>query len=736
MERAFFFNATAPCEVTSHNIDARCIYFDDRREITELEFFVELEQALKATDSLPDCMVVLASHALATRIQSFWETNSLQTEVFIERGIHKGLQYIKSYHFIAWSQEGFTELHREVTVPGGVAQQFSLPINLFVKQGLHRLVDLNNAVQIAPAGHVFKHPSGTLNKVFIQARELAKTEPQLCFIGRAICSAFDKTMLDDLAIVFIDTMSIYPYIREALTVLGSNARIHSFHSYDEVKKLTPPSEAHLVIVSASTSGGMARDLETVQGFNPARLLTMIDMSTNGRSGVVLVALDKVGNNYARLISDGSETEIELAGEHFSSKAKPPRAVTLGKLHTPKQLTKVLRHFGITCMMPVNSRSNNADTPRVVCINSASLPDIPDFNNWLKDEIEWSVSLTVDHIIHTDDNASKHIAEQAGNIIKAAKGLSTSPKLIPYSTLSAKDLVTAHGLLVVTAVAGDGGLLREISRDLREYVAPSLPRHFLVGIGLPQTEEAWIRLSQFLERNPTHRSYGFSTWLVLSVGPDNTENAWTKIVELSSRAQVSDIDSEEVDSKVAEAALKALSDMVSDSYNGFLPKPDGTPLSMSDGFVFFGNEFKGRLDSVTASDAFLAVTAVLQAARDLKDEKNQLRPTGYESVVLSPECFLRFNDNMLQACLLRACHPSELDYSASPHYSTLMKEFLVKVFTRRDSPYGAASIEFAAALATGRLKLKKADQKEVVNHAIKQIKSTSSGLLGFLLMVKP
>ena len=53
MERAFFFNATAPCEVTSHDIDARCIYFDDRREITELEFFNELEKALKTTDSLP-----------------------------------------------------------------------------------------------------------------------------------------------------------------------------------------------------------------------------------------------------------------------------------------------------------------------------------------------------------------------------------------------------------------------------------------------------------------------------------------------------------------------------------------------------------------------------------------------------------------------------------------------------------------------------------------------------------
>lgn len=732
MDRAFFFNATAPCKVSSHNIDARCIYFDDRREVTELEFFVELEKALKATDTLPDCMVVLASHALAAQFQDYWQTNSRQKEVFVERGTRKGLQYIKSYHFFAWGRDDITELYSEVAITGA-SPQFCIPIDQFIKQGLQRLIEQNNVVQIAPAGHAFKHPSGTVNKVFIQARELAKTEPQLCFIGHAICLAMGKAKFDNLAIVFIDTMSIYHYVREALAFAGSDARIHSFHSYGEVKTLVPPSEAHLVIVSASTSGGMTRDLETVQGFNPARLLTMVDMSANECSGEVLVALDKMDENYARLIADGNETEIELVGEHFSSKAKPPREVTLGEPHTPKQLTRVLKHFGITGMKPINSLVGHGTIPRVVCIDPSPLHGNQDFEEWLKDEIEWSFSLAIDHIVHTDDDASKRIAEQAASIVKTAKSSTISPKLISYNTLSIKELETAHGLLVVTAVAGDGGLLREISRDLREYVPSTLPRHFLVGVGFPQSNGAWSRLAQFLERNPTHRRYGFSAWLVLPIGPDNTDNAWESMAKLSGRAQVGDIDFGVVGANVAEVALKALSTAVSVSHNGFLPKPDGTPLSLSDGFVFFGNEFNGRLDSVTTSDAFLAVTAVLQAARDLKDAKNQLNPTGYESVVLSPECFLRFNDNMLQACLLRACHPSELDYSASPHYSTLMKEFLSKVFDRHGLPYGAASIEFAAALATGRLKLKEADKKEVLSHAIDRLKLTSSPLLGFLLM---
>jgi hypothetical protein len=604
-----------------------------------------------------------------------------------------------------------------------------------IEQGLHSLIKRNSVVQIAPTGHVFKHPSGRTSKVFIQTREFATTEPELGFIGRTISYAFTQVKTDDLAIVYIDSMGIYPYVREALTVLNSTARIHSFHSYDEVKKLLPPSEPHLVIISASTTGGMARDLKNDQKFDSARLLTIIDMSDSDRSGAVLVALDKVDDKFAQLISDGSdgnETEVELVGEHFASKAKPPRAVTLGMPHTPKQLTKVLKHFGIEGMQQINTKPNHTDNPKIVCIDPTRLDGNASFAAWLKMEIEWNIPLTVDCIIYAEDNA-KNVAEQARAVIQAAKG--TLPTVIHHADLSRENLKDTRGLLVVTAVAGDGGLLRQISRDLREYVATEIPRHYLVGIALPQTEEAWLHLSQFLVRNATDRKYGFSSWITLPVGSDTPSNAWLDINNLSSRAQLPDmvIKSENVASETVEASLRMMSEVVRTSWNGFLPKPNNTQLDLTEGFIYFGDVFKTNLNRVRPPDAYLAVTSALQAARELKDVANRLKPTGYESVVLAPECFLRFNENLLQACLLRACHQSELDYSASPQYSKLMKEFLIKVFDRRDSHYGAAALEFAAALATGRLKLKATDKEAVVGHVIEQIKSQPSALLGFLLM---
>jgi hypothetical protein len=65
----------------------------------------------------------------------------------------------------------------------------------------------------------------------------------------------------------------------------------------------------------------------------------------------------------------------------------------------------------------------------------------------------------------------------------------------------------------------------------------------------------------------------------------------------------------------------------------------------------------------------------------------------------------------------------------------MKELLLKIFERHDHSYGAAALEFAAALATGRMRLKKSDTDEVVTRTVNRLRNeTSSALLGFMLMV--
>lgn len=733
MRKAYSFTARGICEKSGYAIDALCVFIDTKRDVSGLEFFDELEISLSGLGTLPDCVVVIADTANLGTLHQHWTNLTTQRQVFEQRGIRHGVHFVKSYYFVSWDAvSGLSIAH--MLVAGGSAATFGLPIDQFMQQGLHALIRTNPVVQIAPAGHVFKHPSKTVNKLFVQARELATSEAQLAFAGRCLCRALSVLSTLDLSVVYIDTMGIYSLVREALLFAGSKATVQSFHSYTELSELSPPTEPYALVISASTSGGMARKLHNEQGFEEERLLTLIDATKAGRDGAVMIALDDVDNSYRKQLADGTETQIELFGEHFSSKAKPPRAVTLGQTHFPRRLEEFLKQFGIGGLLGLNEQPAGGVSSRLVCFDSSAAGRNQELLDWLKDEIDWRVSVSIDHIICADDDGSKVLAEAAADKLHAAKGCPNRPLVTAYSDLTTDTLEQAQGVLVVQAVAGDGGLLREISRDLREFIASNIPRHFLAGVGLPQSEETWQRLQQFLVKNTSPRDYGFSAWLVLPIGSDGMTNAWQDLSLLAAQAQVQTPTFTGVSSEILNQSVELAIQLVKSAFQGFLPTSSGTALGLSEGFLFFGDAFDGRLLQVPVSATYLTVASVLQTARDLNIPANQLKPTGYESVVLSPENFLRYNDNLLQACLLRAAHPSELDYSSSPHLSRLMKEFLLKVFARNANPYGAGSLEFAAAVACGRLKLIADDRKELQLKAVAHLSSAPSALLGLICLL--
>lgn len=732
IRKAYSFTARGCCTATGHDVDGLCVFFDTRRAITHLEFFDELTTSLRNLKTLPDCVLVIADATNLEALYQHWIQCSADRDIFKERGIHNDIPFVKSYQFATWNvAAGLNIAHTD----GAGSSEFNLPMQAFVEQGLMALVAANPVVQVAPAGHVFKHPSKTVNKVFIQARELATSEAELAFIGRCLGWALPALRSPNLMQVYIDSMGIYSLVREALSFASSSASIHSFHSYDEISKLSPPTEPYAVVISASTSGGMARRLREEQGFEADRLITLIDASRQRRRGEVLIALDDISPDFGKQLSDGTEMQIELFGEHFSSKAKPPRAVTLGQMHAPKVLPLYLQQLGTDGALGLNMPGRGSGVPRLVCLDSGVVAKSGKLRCWLNDEIAWRLSVSIDHLVHADDEGSRELATEAGQMLQQAKGGETPLALTSYKALTSETLRQSKGVLVIQAVAGDGGLLREISRDLREFLQPSIPRHFMVALGMPQSTESWLRLQQFLVKNASPREYGFSSWLTLPIGRDGTDTAWQAYATLASKAQITSVSVPGVESSVVEESMQQAAAMIKESFNGFLPNNGGAQLGLTDGFVFFGNAFDGPLAQVPTSTTFVTVASVLQAARDLANPTYQLRPTGYESVVLAPENFQRFNDNLLQACILRAAYPSELDYSSSPHLSGLMKEFLLKLFARREHAYGAAALEFAAALSSGRLRLAASDVQTLRAKAIEMLASTSSPLLGLMCLVE-
>lgn len=728
MDNIVYFNTSKAYE--GHEFDFLCVFLGDSLWTDISSFYSALEVSLKSCATLPDGITIFYPSSRVSDISNYWGNDDLR-DGFFNRLTKKNVRYSKAFYFVEMNNSEF-KFNESLN---GVANLIVLDIKditNFFYQGFGKLTKRNGVVHQAPAGHTFKHPSGKISKLFIQTRELASSETELQYAGRGLSLLTPQVKWADIETIYIDTMGIYPLVKEAVSSSGCKANIESFHSYSSIESLNVPANNYLIVISASTSGSMARQL-IKDGFSSDRIITIIDVEQ--REDISHVLIDLTSTNIVADINkvDGSETDIELVGEHFSYKAKPPKQITVGVPHRPKHLADILRDFGISGINGLNHKVNAIQKSPLLSLKPEGLHNSHAFNEWLEAELRWSLPAAINTIIYCDDGASKDLANKTKNVIDSLHNSTRNALVLDWNELSEDKLKDCSGVIVVAAFAGDGGTLRQISRDLREYESEAIPRHFLTGVGIPQSMESWTRLEQFLVRNATPRFYNFSTWKVLPLGPDNVKNSWVELTNLA--AQVDNFDHSPHSQFTFEEASEyfdALTETVSKSMNSLLPNTQGNELKITEGFVFFGSIFDDKISDVTQSDTLITITSVLQAAREHKDQNNCLRPTNYQSVIISPENFLRFNDDILQACLLRASLPSELDYSSDQHLSELMSEFLFKVFTRHQHPYGYAALEFAAALAVGKLKLKKDHCKDLIEKTIAKTTVLDKTLMGFLL----
>ena len=129
---------------------------------------------------------------------------------------------------------------------------------------------------------------------------------------------------------------------------------------------------------------------------------------------------------------------------------------------------------------------------------------------------------------------------------------------------------------------------------------------------------------------------------------------------------------------------------------------------------------------------LSIAALLQASRIAKSKSDDtsLRTGLFQHALICPESFTRFNDPVIQAALLRASYPPELNYSVCPEMSRDMARLLQKWIQYHADPAGAAMGEFLLAIALEKLKLRENDLKAVLNSAT----TKCSGWIGELAAI--
>ncbi len=518
--------------------------------------------------------------------------------------------------------------------------------------------------------------------------------------------------------------------------------VDSYSSYEGVDRfkfdLAPQS---LFLVSASTSCDLEVKLLTREALR-SRIVTLFYLGPPQTESQILCDLTKrdhgasgfdVITSYdpakCRWCQQGLPF-VRITGDQFLPENPKVIPVMIRKEHAPRWLTEfandlvsggVIRaYYAPTPGNPDRNQDVFLDLESLLARTapgSSATPHDPrgqgsSFLSSLDRILLQTIPATLSKIIYLDDPASRSLAERVLYLFKRSVSGSAMPALVSAEGVH-KDLAERNPYqgttLAVAGVLVTGRRLMAVSQSLRQLQRDHAIQ-YLVGVVRTRNQDQFDEIRNNLQYGEYGRrdyDFHFARNIFLpDVAPLRT-TPWDEETELIKKLKERGFATEgfirvlDDRREVLRNALRR--DTRGLTNNLFWGKPlTGEVLRLRPNFAFWDFDYKA--EETTQAEVYFTITAVLHAMReDNRGTPGQLEQ-GHHHAIISPRCFDRFNDGVVQASLLRAARPIELDYSADEQQSFEMQHVLEFVFGNVDNDLGEATVEFLLALAAGRLRL--------------------------------
>ncbi|MEQ1663378.1 MAG: hypothetical protein ABL877_11865 [Thiobacillus sp.] len=147
---------------------------------------------------------------------------------------------------------------------------------------------------------------------------------------------------------------------------------------------------------------------------------------------------------------------------------------------------------------------------------------------------------------------------------------------------------------------------------------------------------------------------------------------------------------------------------------FWPGMDGDELTIRSDFTFIKTYAGER--RLSQADIFVVVSSLLRALRSRvgSADKPALVYGPYKRSVISPDCFERFSDGVIQAAILRAARGQELSYAnCTETVSARMRDVITNLLNGPENSAQAVP-EFLLAIALKKLNLHSEHEKKIFN----------------------
>lgn len=586
---------------------------------------------------------------------------------------------------------------------------------------LFNLFDTSKGLVNAPIGVHFSKASGKHASKFLRT-SCALLSSEAC--GALAFFALAKLPLDEPRRVFVDTaplLSLAFSMQRVATIRGLWSGMppaRSFSSYGGVNDIPRFGRSDLVLISASTSGGLAARLVEL-GASKDRMLTLYvlkskpDMKTDG---LVLCDLTHVPERLFGYPLLDNEPAVscklckqgyvlaELEGDQFLLEKRHVKRLRVGAL---SQVGNARATAELLCRhRAISVRLLKRDTRRTdISIDVANVMSrVPAWEQGFIRLVTRFVPAPLSWIVAVDVS-SEYIAacfDKAG-----ARDLFDAARVVDWSQLSSLSAIPGANALVVAPYLCDHATLRGINAQLRPLLDGGCVA-YLAGVTIADSARNLSDLRIFLQ----YGEHGPETFIFRSAlefmlpWHGDAESSWAAELNLLLRIKGNGGIAPE-----SQARLEFLQNSASTIDGLFLSGQVGQ-LAINPDFVLL--DTKEKIDLISQADIYAVVSNCLAAVRsdnvalDAKVLREAPTPAWRQSVfaqcLLCPSNFRDFNDAVLRASLLRAAFTQELNYSVDEAASEEMLDVLRADIASWSSGKGDSLPEFLVALASRRLRL--------------------------------
>lgn len=768
MNRCYLFDYFKNVEIPGKGtqIQNHLVIFFAYKEILANRLDIEIQlRTYFFSNTLPDRLIIICLDYNKVDIQQLFAAESSIFD-FIPRFKHD--QTLDNMVIISAGLQGLLNVEL-----GTISEE---QIREIYNRGLTKIFVDNGGLIISRSAHHFVFPSGKHCDRFLRTGNVLLHGAQITFIASALLTHFKNRMPSH---IYCDTSSInslaYAFInlrRDLGDISRYSVHIESFGSYRLFEKHAFKAQRNSVfLISSSTSGSILRRMSTDKGKNisvddiaviyglgvessykPQVICDLQRHVESNPQGVSAFNSFNVKNGVPCALCMNKSVPITVEGDVFLLEKPAIATYLIKKSDLPGFMNKFSDYYRvdpqssalIRCFYKENARQGKKyeifiDIEQLaqtwLSHSTGPMPYRKLFEKFEKSVLQ-SFPASLKYIISLQDKGSQTLSQLIVMIL-VKNGMSIDDsKILQLDNFQKEIVKSIPGVIaVVSSSIVTGRNLLFLSRSLRDFENDFQRMYFTF-----LNRSSRIEFFDFLESNLGLGENGPGTHKITNVERifcsfEAIQTSWHIEIEFLNKLEEFCDEQSMYPSTLAyckerKQVLEGSGKTKGLDSNLFHPSFSGNALQINNGFAF-APPAKDFTITAAQSEVYFIVSNILNDLRN----KNVLQQTEYVRNLLDPGNFVRYNDGIIQASLLRAAKDDELKFHLSDELSLQIKSVIGDMILHLHDKHSEAILEFFYSIAIKKLRLLDNDLRDCVSlleaQAIYQVDSVLLGMVEYV-----